>query len=125
MRRNSFNRGAHGGRCAAGLILRWFSLRENSAVMLGGRSRRETRYALARYAQTVAASMSRRALRAPTLTPALLATAEIAPPHTARREPRTWARHWGRSNTASAKLRPAGQLCREVQRAKKPEPQGT
>ena len=97
--------GLGGGLCAAGLMLRRFLLRKNSAAMLGGRSRRETRYAL-----RAALRQSRRAchdarLRAPTLPPALLATAEIAPPHTARREPWTLACNRWRANTVSAKLR--------------------
>jgi hypothetical protein len=77
-----------GRRCAAGLTLRRFSLRENSAAMLGGRSRRGTRYALRAPLRQPRRACHERALRAPTLPPALLATAEIAPPHTACREPR-------------------------------------
>ena len=97
--------GLGGGLCAAGLMLRRFLLRKSSAAMLGGRSRRETRYAL-----RAALRQSRRAchdarLRAPTLPPALLATAEIAPPHTARPQARTQACHRWQASTAAAKPR--------------------
>jgi len=46
-----------------------------------------------------------RAFSAPTLPPALLAAAEIAPPHTARREPWARDRHQWFANTASTKPR--------------------
>jgi hypothetical protein len=98
-------RGLGGGRCAAGLILRWFSLRENSAAMLGGRSRCGTRCALRAPLKQPQPVRARSALRAPTLPPALLATAEIAPPHTARRQARTLACHRSRANTFPAKPR--------------------
>ena len=101
------SRGVRGGRCAAGLILRWFSLRENSAAMLGGRLRCGTRCIALRSIplRQPQRACARCALRAPTLPPALLATAEIAPPHTARREPRTQVHHRWRISNASAKLR--------------------
>jgi hypothetical protein len=102
-----FTRRVRGERCAAGLILRRFSLRENSAAMLGGRLRRGTRCIALRSIplRQPRRACARCALRAPTPPPALLATAEIAPPHTARREPRAMARHRWRANNATAKLR--------------------